>query len=325
MKQFLYTFIFSFSIVLFATEGLAQEYIPLPEDNAIWTEMNGIYEGYPPQIWTSLFKTETDTILLGKTYKCIYEYYIKHATNDTVKELYASIRQDVDVEKVYIIRHYLGETKERLLMDFSVKAGDTLHLDAYYWDIDPLHTDSTFVVDSISEIRLGNNQARRIQYLRKQNAAFSQSQIIIEGVGSIFNPFGPTTDLVNKQKSRSNLCCPDYLVCLTVDGEHIYVRNDDETYCSLLLNLTSTDERFSADQISLFPNPSDGLYRIKISGESYSEKLLEIFDLSGRKLIENRFYENDIRIDLSSLKAGTYLTKLWYDGTVVTNKLIISQ
>ena len=300
-----------------------QEYIPLPENNAVWTEMNGIYEGFPPQSWTSLFITETDTTLLDQFYKNIYEYYLNPSTFDTIRELYASIRQDAITERVYIIRHYLNETKERLLMDFNIQTNDTVILDAYIWDIDPLNTDSIFIVDSISEITLNNNQKRRIQYLSTQNTPFPKPQIIIEGVGSIFNPFGPATDLVNKQQPKSSFCCPDFLLCLTVEGENVYVHMN-ETDCSKLQILTSTKPILQETTLNLYPNPTNGLYRIKINSEYTQERLFEIYDLMGRKVLHRKFYQNDITIDLGSLKPGTYITQIWCDDTPITKKLIIS-
>jgi len=75
----------------------AQEYVPFPMLDATWTEQNEIYE--PIQTWTSLYKTETDTLLLNNTYRNIYEYYIHPNSFDTIRELYASIRQDTAKKK----------------------------------------------------------------------------------------------------------------------------------------------------------------------------------------------------------------------------------
>jgi hypothetical protein len=304
-----------------ATVG-SKEYIPLPETNAIWTELNGIYEGFPPQSWTNLFSVETDTMLLGKNYKNVYEHHLSLSTFDTIRELYASIRQDTIAEKVYIIRHYLSENIERLLIDFNVSVGDTVILDAYYWDIDPLTTDSLFIVDSISAITL-SNQTRRIQYLSNHKTFFPVSQIIIEGVGSIFNPFGPTTKLVNKNYSKRELCCPMFLLCLTVDGDNVYVYND-ESECLTLQILNSTKPTIQQASVSLYPNPTDGYCRIKINSECTLEKLFEIYDFLGRKVLHQKFYQNDITIDLGKLKPGTYIIQIWCDYIPITNKLIIT-
>lgn len=318
-------------LILASTALIAQQtatvgnkvYIPLPDTNAIWTELNGIYEGFPSQSWTSLFSIETDTMLLGKNYNNIYERYLSPSTFDTISELYASIRQDTNAERVYIIRHYLSENIERLLIDFNVSVGDTVILDAYFWDIDPLNTDSTFIVDSISEITLNNNQTHRIQYLSNHKALFPVSQIIIEGVGSIFNPFGPTTKLLNKNHRQRELCCPMFLLCLTVDGENVYV-NMDESTCQKLEILTSIRSTPPKAIVSLYPNPTDGFCRIEINSDCTLEKLFEIYDLLGRKVLQHKFYQNEITIDLGKLKPGTYVTKIWCDYTPITKKLIIS-
>lgn len=309
--------------LLFHNVLKCQEYIPFPDSNAIWTEQNGIYEGFPPQSWTSLYATETDTILLGENYRNIYEYYLSPETFDTIRELYASIRQETIAKRVFIIRHYLSETIERLLLDFSANVGDTVILDAYFWDIDPINTDSVFIVDSISEIVLGNNQTRSVQYLSNHNEPLLVSHILIEGVGSIYNPFGPATRLVNKNRSKKAFCCPDYLLCLTVDGENVYVHND-ESDCLKLRILTSISPNFQKATVSLYPNPTDGFCKIKINSECTLEKTLEMYDVFGRKVLHQKFYQNEIIIDLGKFKPGTYITQVWCDSVPITNKLIIS-
>jgi hypothetical protein len=310
--------------LLFQNALKCQDYIPFPDSNAIWTEQNGIYEGFPPQSWTSLFATETDTLLLGQNYRNIYEYFLNPETFDTIRELYASIRQDTIAKRVFIIRHYMAETIERLLLDFSANVGDTLILDAYFWDIDPINTDSVFIVDSISEIVISNNQTRSVQYLSNRNGPLVVSHTIIEGVGSIYNPFGPATRLVNKNHSKREFCCPDFLLCLTVAGENVYVRID-ESDCLELKILTSTRTTLQKATVNLYPNPTDGFCQIKIDSECTLEKLIEIYDLFGRKVLHQKFYQNDIMIDLSGLQPGTYITQVWCDSVPITNKLIISQ
>ncbi len=309
--------------MIFQNTLKSQDYIPFPENNATWTEQNAIYEGNPPQVWTSLYITETDTLLLDKAYKNIYEYYLNPNNFDTIRELYASIRQDTSEKKVFIIRHYFSENTERLLLDFNADVGDTLILDAYYWDIDPINTDSTFILDSISEIVLSNNQTHRVQYLSNHNESLPVSQTIIEGVGSIFNPFGPATDLVNKNHGKSEFCCPDQLLCLTVNGENIYTSND-ESDCLELSVWTSAITAYQKATVYFYPNPIDDICHIQINDEYAQEKRLEIIDLWGRKVLYRKFYQNDFTIDLSKLESGTYFALIWCNNNPIINKIIIT-
>ncbi|MBU3927859.1 MAG: VCBS repeat-containing protein, partial [Bacteroidetes bacterium] len=107
-----------------------------PEEKAVWTIQNVLNQEKLPYTWTSLFKTESDTLLLSHSYKNIYVYHLDPYTFDTIRQLYASIRQDKLKKKVFIIRQYLSEITERLLLDFKVNVGDTVKLDAYYLEPD---------------------------------------------------------------------------------------------------------------------------------------------------------------------------------------------
>lgn len=302
----------------------SQTYIPFPEKNAQWTEQNGIYEGFPPQTWSSLYITETDTFLLNNSYTNIYEYYLNPNTFDTIRELFASIRQDTLNKKVFIIRHYVSENTERLLLDFNIDVGDTVCLDAYYWDLFPEATDSIFIVDSISKITLYNSEPRDIYYLSNHDGDFFPvvQNVLIEGVGSIINPFGPTTDLLKKKNNVAReLCCPEYLLCLSVKEEPIYVFNDS-TDCGKLSVWTSIDD-LNEIAVILYPNPVVDFLQLEVSPPSTHEKLLIINDMFGKMIITKRFFENKILLDLSNLKPGFYLSRLLYEKEITTHKIIV--
>ena len=300
----------------------AQEYVPFPMLDATWTEQNEIYE--PPQSWTSLYKTETDTFLLNNMYRNIYEYYIHLNSFDTIRELYASIRQDTAGKKVYVIRHYFSEKQERLLLDFDVNVSDTVILSAYYWDLFSHATDSVYIVDSISETTLNNNQSTNIFHLSSMNTYFPVTLVLIEGVGSLTNPFGVAFGGFNKELRQREFCCPRVLLCLTVAEEQRYVYNDAAS-CGKLRVWTSIDATYSNTTINIYPNPIKNFCTIKINPENSFEKVFKIYSILGEEMYATRFYHNDMQIDLSSLKPGIYITQIWQkENLVSTQKMIVS-
>lgn len=299
----------------------AQQYHLFPEKDACWTIQNAIYEGNPPQTWTSLYFIETDTFLLNKFYKNVYEYYLNPTTFDTIRSLYASIRQDTLGKQVFIIRHYFSESSERKLLDFDIYVGDTVLLDAYFWELNPQGSDSIFIVDSISDIILSNGKISNQYYLSNHDNNFPVSQILIEGVGSIFNPFGPVNALVNKIR-KDELCCPDYLLCLTSMGENVYVYNDYSD-CQKLTTWTTIENNLEELIINIFPNPVNDFLNLELNPK-FGYLQLSVFDLIGNLVINEKISDRTANIDLRKIKSGQYLIRLMNSNTVKTCKIIVS-
>lgn len=300
------------------------DYSSFPLDNAVWTEQNGIFEGNPPQTWTSLFVTESDTVIRDITYINIYEYYLNPNTFDTIRELYASVRQNVLDKKVYIIRHYLNETSEKLLLDFNAKAGDTIVLDAYYWNLDPLTTDSIFTVDSINTTILNNGEERDLFYLNNHKEHSPVALTLIEGVGSVHNPLGPVTRLVNKELGSGELCCPDFLLCLSVNDELVYVLND-ESDCGELEVWSSIQSNDQKALFEIFPNPAKDRLNIKFTEKPSSEYEITVFNNLGTKMYHSFFGENTSMhtIDTKEFSKGVYYVKFSNNLRDYSSKFII--
>jgi len=243
---------------------------------------------------------------------------------DTIRELYASIRQDTAGKKVYVIRHYFSEKQERLLLDFDVNVNDTVVLSAYYWDLFPHATDSVYIVDSISEVTLNSNQTTNLFHLSSINTYFPVTLVLIEGVGSLTNPFGVAFGGFNKELRQREFCCPRFLLCLMVGEEQRYVYNDTAS-CGKLSVWTSVDATYSNTTISIYPNPVDRFCTIKISPENIYEKSFKIYSNYGEEIYATRFLENNIQIDLGILKPGIYISQLWQKETLIaTQKIIVS-
>lgn len=300
------------------------DYSKFPEKDAIWTEQNGIYEGNLLQTWTSLYKTEFDTNLINNSYTNIYEYYLNSSTFDTVRQLFASIRQNVLEKKVYIIRHYLSELKERLLLDFNLNVGDTILLDAYYWNLYPLITDSIFVLDSIGTTIIHNGEEREVQYLSNHKEQNLVSLTLIEGVGSIENPFGPANNLVNKKSTiRTELCCPDYLICLSENDEIVYVQSE-ESRCNTLEVWTSIETEIQTLLFKIFPNPTKDRINIQFLDKPLTDFEVVVFNNHGSKL-SHFYYKKNVQtqtIDFHNYKPGLYLIRINYGSKTNSFKIV---
>ncbi|MEM6319622.1 MAG: DUF4465 domain-containing protein [Bacteroidota bacterium] len=73
---------------------------------------------------------------------------------------------------------------------------------------------------------------------------------------------------------------------------------------------TSTFETsISPIEVTIFPNPTTDFIFVELDNEQ-AVYPTQIFDLMGRQVLETRMWQNENRIDVSSLKTGTYLLQV---------------
>lgn len=88
--------------------------------------------------------------------------------------------------------------------------------------------------------------------------------------------------------------------------------------------IVSLDEDMQTEvEVAIFPNPTRDKFEVR-SAECEVEKV-EIYDLSGKKLIERHFpgEKRNVEVDVSMLNAGMYVCRILLDGREITKKLII--
>jgi hypothetical protein len=70
----------------------------------------------------------------------------------------------------------------------------------------------------------------------------------------------------------------------------------------------------------IYPNPVDGDY-VTIQTPLNGDKLVEVFDVNGRKVMERLLTTNTLNV--SSISAGMYIVKVTVEGQSNVSKLII--
>lgn len=80
----------------------------------------------------------------------------------------------------------------------------------------------------------------------------------------------------------------------------------------------ATDE-MTASEFKIYPNPVKDI--LNISNEKTIEKV-EIFDLTGKNLIQKEMNSDKAEINMSSLPAGIYIVKIHSEGKMQTKKVI---
>lgn len=86
-------------------------------------------------------------------------------------------------------------------------------------------------------------------------------------------------------------------------------------------------EGMSDANISVYPNPATGLFKLQVKASLAQAYQLQIFDLGGKRVIDQKYSAipgiNTEQIDVSSLLPGFYLVKVAGKNGVFTQKLVI--
>ena len=97
--------------------------------------------------------------------------------------------------------------------------------------------------------------------------------------------------------------------------------NNNNNYHSVIEEVLSTDESEIGDNISIYPNPSNGMINISNKAESNIDRVL-IMTIEG-KVIETISWNQQQSIDLTSYSAGTYVVGLQLGDSVKTERVVI--
>jgi D-Tyr-tRNAtyr deacylase len=92
--------------------------------------------------------------------------------------------------------------------------------------------------------------------------------------------------------------------------------------------LTSIKEtRKNELNVSLFPNPTAGEFKLSVKAEKPDVAEIEIFDLAGKMVLQKtapvKTGENQLEMNVSSLNEGIYMIKTRVNGMVNVSKLIL--
>ena len=85
--------------------------------------------------------------------------------------------------------------------------------------------------------------------------------------------------------------------------------------------VSAIDEELMKNQISIFPNPAHNRLNIGFQ-TSFRQAQVEIMDISGRSLYNEKLNMSSNSVDLSSFDPGIYLLRLTKDGKTFTKKIM---
>lgn len=272
-----------FVLLSFVSSVSAQTDFRFADSTAQWNILTA--STYPPgPLHVETYQIIKDTVITGKQYQQITAPFGNRF-----------LRQDS--LKVFIKSYY--DSPEKLLYDFSKKAGDTVTISfpAY--------------VDSVDTIYLDRPRIRMyVKYSRQTPGNFSD--VWIEGIGAMNSYF--------LYPGQSKLCpdCGTYTtICLYENGLEVYRNEKYNCDGDMITGIEPVKE----STLRLSPNPAHNNVRVAMD----NIKTVEIFDATGRqKLIANTGLATDYNFSVEGWSAGIYLvTATGANGQQVHSTLVV--
>lgn len=77
--------------------------------------------------------------------------------------------------------------------------------------------------------------------------------------------------------------------------------------------------------IHILPNPNHGMFKITTTSIHLKTVSIQVFDVLGKKVFENQFFDLNNTIDMSQSNAGVYFVKIFSDQGAVVKRVIIEE
>ena len=105
-----------------------------------------------------------------------------------------------------------------------------------------------------------------------------------------------------------------------INFESEVVQNLDQTLLNLskFLKIDLSNLDYEISELKMYPNPSDGYINFNKSID-----MVEIFDITGKKLIRFENIVTDQELNINKLDTGYYIIKIFNDNNIDNKTLIV--
>jgi len=302
-----------FLIIVIIKTTNSQTYYPLPTQNAYWT----VYEWDENRLVYDdiVYTVDGDTLLNNLQYTKVYKLNDYPTVFDTIRTLHCFMRQDNEAKKIWFIRHYLGETTEKLGYDLSVAIGDTVSLPAFDYGN---AGDSIYIRNenpSGDSVKINDGTYRREYFLHPANYGDNIIQFI-EGVTNYTTTFPNKLYLFDPFHQS-------YTQCVEIYNNFIWPFSLDSAGCGFNLVGINCTEKWA---INIYPNPANNYVNVDLPA-SFKLISCELFDLFGNQIKKINFQISSslIHFDLSTYSPGVYiivtksLTNTYYKKLIINH------
>ncbi len=297
------TYFLFFFIIQFA---YSQEYVPFPEDSAVWRESWATGDsGYQTGSGGQQYFLYGDTVINDLEYSFLYDSnyhpFSPHIPFDSIQLSPVGLLREED-KRIYFMNYdSWGDSlilqSERLLYDFNLEVGDTINCFSDH-DLAPyVQGYDHAIVGDIDTIQTVDGIYRK-RYIVNANPLWFEPYII-EGIGSVDGLFYPC--------GSDNWHAYNSLICLGIADEIIYgSTNPSNPNCyNLYLNTQET----TYQSLTLQPNPTTGIVHLS---EPVYDVHLSVYSAIGQKVRDERSFNGSF-IDLNGLASGVYFVVMLGD------------
>jgi hypothetical protein len=261
------------------------------DSTAVWNQCHAsFYEG-PQGTWatyqTNVYRVSGDSVLYNKTYQKIIPGYPSYEAE------YALIRKDSS-SKVFLFDPDI--LSDRMIYDFGLNEDDTLRLfkpASFFEGEDTIK----FVVDSTDSVTYGTLRKRMfVRCVSGNYCGWFSNDILVEGIGSL----------------SSHLLSPYIYEFLVIPGDAfnlLYFEENGNTY-NFSSGCTVGVSELSSDNIKIAPNPATSHLTLQLQQTPSVSTIFQLFDLTGRLLLQKPLTEKETRVDVSDVSKGMYLYQL---------------
>jgi hypothetical protein len=296
-----FLFCLALSLGIFAQTNI---YHPFPDSNAIWRvdwSDNSTCFGL---IGEYQYTMNGDTTINSTMYHKIYKS--GNSCDSTNFCCYfgipagyqGCIRNDVAAKRVWYI--FPGTNYEKLLCDFSLQVGNMLNT----YQARCYASNNPVYVSSIDSVLVGTGYRKRFNYSMQSCLLMS----VVEGIGGLSGLFEPLG-----QFEQGGM-----LICYKDSSPVNYQYGTSPFGCNIVH--AGIDDKEEEGSVTIFPDPSDGVFNIHFTGEVLS---LDVFNIFGQRIFCISHPFNNENIDLTGNAEGIYLFRLSDGKNTTTQKVII--
>jgi hypothetical protein len=255
----------------------AQQYVPMPDTNAVWKEW-WCFLISPPEIKHTDHYVEGDTVINGQSYTNIYSDGQYHSTWTHTYE--GAMRNDTAARHVYFVpRNY---TTEVLLYDFNLVVGQVFPMT--WFNRNNYQPDTVVTIDSVW---VGTSW-------RKRYISSSGQYEIVEGMGSVGGLFEP-----------------HLTVGATFTELRCFYQNDRPAWpdtASGCVTPVGMNENAQLAGMNIFPSPASTELNISFTQLPQQDIDILLLTLDGRTVKQQRMRANATCVlNVADVAAGVYL------------------
>jgi hypothetical protein len=265
------------------------------QDSIIYLSTEWSFEGYT----SSISNIINDTIINSKKYKILRTQSVN--IPGLFPNPWAAGYYDfyLRYDSINDIVYFLNGPFDQILYDYNMNIGDTLN-----------HPMNPFILSTIDSVQLENLSYRK-RFIFTDTSNFSI--IWIKGIGNIAKPNDP----IHIFDPTYIFGYGDFVLCYHENKTLIYqYQNLVPVQCD---NYLPVNEIYNISNINIFPNPFKN--RLNIDSSEEIEQI-EVFDITGQKILIVSPKNQKVLIDLGNFNDGTYFLKIIIkNGKIIIRKI----